>query len=440
MVHSGLPPSFVRNLSWQSVATGSSLILGFVSSLLIGWRLGAAGFGLYGFGLGTANLTMRFFRPPVYETCVRCFSDYQAREDMPGALAVARLCFLVEIAGALAGLLVVCSLAVVLACSGVFTDAKAMAVAWGGMASAASTTSSLTAVAVLRSLQRYHQLAILKMVEQSLLLAGAATALFVLGGGAAMVLAAATVCGLVNSSVLVIWAYTSLAPLVPAAGRRQPLRSLAARGREFVSFGRDTYLASLANLPAREFDVVLLGWLAPLQVVGAYHLAKRFMAGLDAVTEVAVSVLYPALAGMVARAQFAEVRRLLVRWLAVAGAGGILLALAVSVLVRGIVCFFLDAGYRDVPTLFCCLALGAAVSLPLCWAQCLAMALGRSRELLAAALCAGAGTLVLEVLGLLAVGPHGLAVACGMGTPLLSLIVLAFLRRSRRPQAGPALS
>lgn len=196
-------------------------------------------------------------------------------------------------------------------------------------------------------------------------------------------------------------------------------------------FIRFNYLASLTMIPTRELDVTLLAGCTDIASLGAYKLAKNFVAVLWLLGDALFLASYPELSRLVHQQDWARLRHWLRSSTFRLGAFG------AGVLVLGWIFFppllarLFPAAGPLVPTYFHIMILALPFWTAFLWINPLVLALGRPEIFAYGSFLGGAAVTLLYLLAI----PHGqawgAAVVTSLSTPLvLGFILILALRRA----------
>jgi O-antigen/teichoic acid export membrane protein len=286
---------FVRNSSWLLIANLGASGIHFLQSLLVARWLGAEQFGVLTLVLTYNALVNGVIDLRMWETVTRYVAKFWTRQDLPRTLATIKVCYLIDAATGLLGLLVMWLITPWLATN--FPD-PAQATFWLRLYSLAflAATLNLTSQAILRVFDHFSWLA-----WQTL----GATAIQALGvfllflwdqltiGALLVVLIVSELLGallLLGITLNVIRTHLPL-PLGSA-----PLRLLQGTYGELGQFLLGSNLTALLKTSGGYLEIPVLAHFASPAQVGYYKLAKSMVALISRIGEPFYQAIYPELA------------------------------------------------------------------------------------------------------------------------------------------------
>jgi O-antigen/teichoic acid export membrane protein len=175
-------------------------------------------------------------------------------------------------------------------------------VVWSSLGILSTVTGMPTAV--LRLFERFRLFSVQKTIAAAMKLAGVALAAW-LGAGLPGFVLAYLVSAVTGRLVLCAFAWSALR----AHGMQGFLRARTADWGEITRFAVWTNLITTASLPIKYFDVLLVGKLVSLEGVAIYKIIKQISLVMTMVSDSVYQVIYPRLAGLLARREFADAWR-----------------------------------------------------------------------------------------------------------------------------------
>lgn len=158
--------------------------------------------------------------------------------------------------------------------------------------------------AALRLFERFRLFSVQKTIAAAIKLAGVALAAW-LGAGLEGFVLAYLVAAVTGRVVLCGFAWRVLR----AHGMGGFLRVRAENWGEITRFSLWTNLITTVSLPIKYFDVLLVGKLVSLEGVAVYKITKQISLVMTMVSDSVYQVIYPRLAGFLARRELAEAWR-----------------------------------------------------------------------------------------------------------------------------------
>ena len=417
-----VPIGFYRNLSWQFVASMTSVAVGFVYSILVARTIGVGDFGLMSLGLSFATVTFQVVELRLQEAVIRYVAEFWEARDDRRTVAALKLFLFADLGTGL----VAFSLVLVgarWAEAHLLHDARGPSVMFLAATTVFfSNVATATAYGVYRVFGEFRLQAIIMIATSVAKLVATTVAMFALGCGVVGVLVVAAAASLIANGLLIGFAVRVLLQRISRGDLRAPLSLLAERKVEMRKFVTNTYLLSLTMIPTKDLDTNILGIFAPLHVVGVYKIAKSFMSAVWTVSDPIFLVVYPELARLWTRRAFGELRAFIKRIVVVGGVSALAAYLVAFATVPAIIVKLLGAGYAPAGSLFRWMTWGVVIWGPLVWVNPLLMAAGRPDLVLKSSLGTALATLALFWL----VIPHAGALGAGIVSALATPIVLSF--------------
>ncbi|MCC6338269.1 MAG: lipopolysaccharide biosynthesis protein [Myxococcales bacterium] len=389
--------------------------------------LGPAAVGLMAACSAVAAIVFQFVELRLHEAVIKYSMEYAAEKNARACHGVARVSLLLDAGTGVLATLVSLAAGWVVQERIVASEPSMADLYWPiFLLSAATTAFGRVGMATALGLMRVYdgfRLHALVVAVSAILRLSAMWAALVLGFGIMGVSIAGAVVALGTTAVLVPLSFRRLERRFP--GERGGWEELRPRAREMRRFVRSTYLISVTQIPTKELDVALLPQLTSLEVVGAYKIAKNFMAAVWVLADPLFNTVYPEFTRMLAEKRPASARRFALRLTAVFGVvgltGSLFAALVVPPLIHGV----LGDRFAVATPLFLLMLLGAAPWLAAFWAHPFIIAAGRPDLSLRAMLVSSAfmfvGLLVATPLwgGMGAAAVSGLSSFAGVATVLL---------------------
>jgi O-antigen/teichoic acid export membrane protein len=426
----GTPVGFFRNIAWQYLSSLGGAFISFAYALIVGRLLGVADFGLMALALGFSSVVFQFVELRLHEAVIRYASEFWESDDHPRLVATVKLSLALDGLTAVLALLLTWGLAAWGERTIIRDPKGAEVILLAAAATFFMRVGTASAQGVLRVLRLYRLQAVVTLGGAILKLTVTVTGMALLGWGVRGVLVAAMLAHCVTSLALVTLVLSRLHRQVnlrrPGAG----LRLLQPRLQEMKRFVVNTYLLSVSMVPTKDLDVNLLGWLATLEVVGLYKIAKSFVAALWTLSDATFVVVYPELARLWAQRRVADIRAFVKRMTVVFGVGGVAAYLCAFALVPPVIRVVMGAEFSGAGPLFRWMAWGIMFWAPLVWINPLLMAAGRPDLTLRASLVGSIVTLLLFVIGIAEWGGTGAAAVYALASPVVIGLVIWFGRSS----------
>jgi len=179
------------------------------------------------------------------------------------------------------------------------------------------------------------------------------------------VVAAFAVGAFIQSAVPMIKALRLVRPFLSGVSIREGVQALAAHSRSITACLMNSNFSGYLKFAISPGDVFLLGLFATPAQLALYGLAKQLTAPLSFLQANIQTAITPEISSLVARRKFAQLKRLLVRYLMLTFALGSLLLVCATVLGRWLVLQFLAAEYLAALPVFYLLIIAAWLMLAL---------------------------------------------------------------------------
>ncbi len=424
-----VPGGFFRNVAWQYGGTLGSSAIGFFYTLIVARALGVEDYGLMALGLNVAAIVSRFATLYIRDMVIKYLAEFHEGGDLPRMLATIKLSLLLDAAcGAL-------SVALIMAAGfwagpHVLHDGRAWPVlALSAVAYVSQNVADDTALGVLRLFNRFRLMAVVDLSGAALRLALAAVAIWGLEWGVFGVLGALALTNLLVNLTLLASALALVHRIIPLR-TPAPISLLAPRAGEIRSFLTHNYFMSVTGATCANADLTLVGYFVGKDAAGVYRVAKSFVILMSQAAYAVSHVLYPHVARLWSRGDFARLKAFVRRLSGVMGGGSLLLYGALFVVVPPAIRWMLGPQFAEAGTLFRLMAWGVVVWTPFMWATSLLLAAGRTDLLLRSSVLTSV-VVILLLLGFTALwGARGAAVVDAMTVPLSVGYALVQVRRA----------
>lgn len=427
----GLPQGTFPNIGWQTYSSVSVIAIAFLYSLIVARCLGVADFGLIALGMSIVALIFRLVEATVYEALVNSLTDFLQRKDHDRAVASIKLSLMAECLSSAAGL-IICLLLSPLLQAYLLRDPRGMFVlVTCALAAAVSRIGSFTVIATLRVFEDYRTSAMIRVSQQLINLIGVIIVLVHFKLGISAVLIVEVLSRLAGATLGLFALIKQMRKSFSAQALTAPMSAIRQDHKRLWCFVRNTYFSSLTLIPARELDINVLGLFLPIEVVGAYQIAKRFMQGLDALSDIIISVIFPAISKLWHAGDVIALRffiRKLTQGLSVLG---IILYLTFAFGFPVLISHVLGHEFARANSIFQVMLWPILFRLPLEWAPALLLSANRSNLYLRGSILSGVITVVLLLILVPLAGELGAALSYGLSLPLLFAILYSYVRKEK---------
>lgn len=419
-----VPAGFYNRLSWQYVASLTTVGVGFVYALVVARALGPAEFGLMSLGLGFATIVFQVVELRLQEAVIRYVAEFWEAQDAARTLAALKL-FLIANVGT--GLL---AFVLVLGAGGwaeehLLRDVRGQSVLLLAALTVLFTNmATATAYGVYRVFGEFRLQAIITSVGAVVKLAITSAVLFGLRWDVIGVMGVGMAASLGTTALLLGFALRIVARKIDLKNTPAPLSVLAERRTEIRKFVTSTYVLSLTMIPTKDLDLNLLGLFVPLQVVGVYKIAKSFMSAVWTISDPIFLVVYPELARLWTRRAMDEMRGFVKRITAVVGVSALLAYLGACIVVPIVIVQLMGEEFAGAGSLFRLMTWGLVFWAPFVWVNPLLLAAGRPDLVLKASLVGGILTLLIYFVAIPRWGAAGAAFVTALVNPIVLVLSL----------------
>ncbi len=429
-LNAGIPAGFYRSLSWQYVGSFWAIFAGGLYSVFIGRGLGAADFGLITLGLSSVTLVFLMASLRLHEVVIRYVAEFWEHGDHERTVAMVKLSFIADLSTCVLALLLVVCLSP-FAEAHLLRDHRSVMVLWLSAFSVFFVTlGNATSIGILRVFGDFKTQSLVSITTTTFKLALSLAGVFLLGWRVRGVLVAALASSALSSLCLMTAAIWRLNHYVPLRHISAPITLLRPRLAEIARFARSLYFLSLTGIPTKELDVNILGYFAPLHVVGTYKIAKNFMTGVWALADPTLFVVYPELARMWSRKDLAAVKVFVHRLTAILGVCGVVIFVGAFAVIPRMIQYVLGNAFHQSGVIFCAMLWPVLIWFPLQWVNPLLMAAGRPDLTLRAAIAESVIVTIMYFLVIPKLGAIGAACVYALATPLVLLFGLWLGRRA----------
>jgi len=301
----------LKNASWRFGANGVEYAASFIQSILLARFLGMEGFGLFVLVSTYIVIVNKIVDFRVWEVVTKYVAEFKEKDDLPSALSMIKLSYLVDfLSGVLSFLFILFSAGWicqhVLHRPDVQTAAKVYA-----LVLLISTTQG-TSSAVLRVFDKFRIQGLLSAFGSVITLGFIVGALLMRPEFIA-VFWAIVWAAVVNAVIMTFVTVKHIAPYFQGMWERSKISLLKDRFREMTLFLFHTSFNYLITLATKDIDVVILNYFCGVASVGVYQIAKKIARGLGFLADPLYYAVYPDLAKMWAREARSEIRRYLSR-------------------------------------------------------------------------------------------------------------------------------
>lgn len=430
-ISKGLPPTFLRNLSWQYLAAIGSGVLGGLYAVFISRTLGLVAFGTYSLCLSIAALIFNCADLRLQEVAIR----FLMHPDDPNGVENAswstiRTLFVVDLAVRAVALAIIIFTSQIVATYIVRNSAAGPLLAWSGAMLFISKAGNSPAVGILRSLNRFEWTARLTIADWAARLAATLVLAIWIKLTIALVLLIAIVVGGVFNLLTVACAVRCWSSSNPSA----KISGQSHSTREFWTFVKSCYGISLSDNAVKELDSTLVGWFLNVEAVGIYRMAKYFVQIVWRVSDPIFLVIMPEFRRLLRSTQREALRIFLRRVTLALAIGALITYVFSSAAMPWVTALFLGPQFQDVALVYPLMLSFILIGMPLIWTHAFLAAAGRPDIQLRANLIGNSAVIVIMIILTPYLGVYGAAIGWSIGMSatfgLSGLFVWQFIKKS----------
>ncbi len=296
----------LSNSSWLLGANVISSICGLAQGILLARALGVEQYGTLGIITSFTAVMGQAFDSRSWETSIKFITQFWAQGDERRALAVIKLCYLVDIVTALVAFGLAWTLAGWAARAFLYDPAYTSSIRIYAFVLLCGWSGGTTAL--LRIFNRFDLLAKISAGMSALSLAGMVLVLFVWGLGLNGVLWVYVLLAVLSLGIDLYLAAYFLRSRFAVCWHEAQLGHLAGHRREIGRFLLSTNLTALLKIVQNNAPILALGyWSTPVQV-GYYKLAQGFASNLGRVYGPIFQTIYPELSSLWAQRNVGQIR------------------------------------------------------------------------------------------------------------------------------------
>lgn len=417
------PSGFLNQLSWQYVATLSVIICGFVHTILIAGKLGAASLGIMALAAGVTTIISQFFNLSMKDAVIRYVTIFLSQGKDDSAIAILISCILFNLAAASVYFLLVFSAAPFLSDLLIRSPEGASVIRIYSVVLISQILLSDSILGYIRIRHALNYYAIGQLISSVLRLAISYIGLFHFQMGLMFVVITTAATSLLTFSILL----TTLSRLIPiekffykTAPWKDP--EVDAIFFEMKAFLRNNYFTGLLTIPGKELDTNLLGFFTTIENVGVYKIAKNFISSIWAITDPIHLVIYPECAKFWANNDQSGLYHFIGK------VSGLLLVFSLCVIIGSslvvpyIIQLFIGEEFSNASTLFVIMVSSIVIWIPLLWAHPIFLTAGRTDLALKASLAHSILSVLLYAFFIANYGMIGAAIAYAINAGLIACL------------------
>ncbi len=192
---------------------------------------------------------------------------------------------------------------------------------------------------------------------------------------------------------------------------------------EVCVFSKHMYLSSLSMVPTKELDVNILGWVASMEVVGVYKVAKNFLAALWSFLDAVNLVCYPKISKLIHYGLGSELKEFILALTKYMFIAGIMLFILGFVGVPYALSIFFDNIGEEAASLFQIMSIGILFWAPFVWLNPFILASGRADVIAKGAMLAATVMIFLYPIFIVLFGSYGGAIINAISSPLTIFLI-----------------
>ncbi|NOX50264.1 MAG: hypothetical protein GXP16_06975 [Gammaproteobacteria bacterium] len=428
---SDFPTGFLNQLSWQYVATLSVVIFGFVHTIMIAGKLGAASLGVIALGASVTTIIAQFFNLNMKSAIIRYVTIFLSKGKPDTAIAILTSCILINLIAATLFFLLVFAAAPFLNDLLIRSTEGVSVIRIYSIVLISEMFLSDSILGYIRIRHALSVFAIGQLISSVLRLAVTYIGLFHFQMGLMFVVITTASTSFLTFSILLA-ALSRLLPLKKFLVKTAPWRDpdVNAMIPEMKTFVRNNYLTGLLTIPGKELDINLLGFFTTVENIGVYKIAKNFISSIWAITDPIHLVIYPECAKFWANNDRAGLLYFIKK------VSGFLLVFSLFVIVGSspavsyVVQLFMGDEFSKAGTLFIIMVSSIVIWIPLLWAYPIFLTAGRTDLALKASLAHSILSALLYVFFIARFGVIGAAIAYAVNAGLIACLQYYLISRN----------
>lgn len=285
--------TLIKNVGWLLSGNTIATILALLSTVIKTRMLGVEQFGLLSVIVAYVTLVQQFASFGAWQALIKFGAESLKQENMNKFMEQIKICFLLDIIGAVSG--------TIIAVAGTFLLASWKG--WGTQTSQMAALFSLsilftlagTPVGILRLLDRFDLITAQNITAAALGLIGSVFVMIFDGGiwGFMITMLAASVLG---NLVFIAMTLVALKKRKMHIDRQIPIKEW----KPFVKFSMWTYATASLDIPVQQLDIIIVSAVISMGAAGIYKIIKQVIVLLSMLADPIYQAVYPQFVTMIA--------------------------------------------------------------------------------------------------------------------------------------------
>ena len=420
---SGLPTGFLKQLSWQYLATISVVVCGFIHTIIIANILGIEILGILALATGITVICAQFFILNMKDVVIRYISIFLAEEKHSSAHNLLKIGIAVNISAAVAYFILICLISPFLNDLLIKTEDGSTLIRLFSLVPIFQFILSDSILGYIRINNKLNIYASGQFISSVLRLGITYIGLVYFQLGIFFVILTTIASGLL---ILIILVLTTIR--LSKDSRRTPWKEtindkeITIFAPSIKKFVRNNYLTGLLSIPGKELDINLLGFFTTVENVGVYKIAKNFISAIWAITDPIHLVLYPECSKFWVQKNHSGLIKFIKRITGLLLLFSILIATTSGIAVPYFIDIFMDAEASYASTLYLIMVSSIIIWVPLLWIHPILLTAARTDLALKASFIHSVLSVVLYFSFITSLGLIGTAIAYAVNAALISLV------------------
>ncbi len=364
----------IRNTGWLFSAQVVAAVLAFLQGVILTRALGVESFGVFALVMAFVLLVIQIFDSRIWEPIIKFIPQFREQGEDERAVATIQLCYLIEVAAGIVSFVVILAVAEIGTAWFIKDPSASGLVRLYGALALINIPNEATS-ALLRVADRFDWLSYQTASTMALTTLGTGLVWW-LGPTLEHFLLAQLIGAAMGVAILAVMGFLVAREMGLAFWRSLALAGLRGHYREVLRFIFLSNLTGTCRIITMRADVLILGFFSSPAAVGVYELAKRLATQLGNFAAPLNTSVFPEMSKLMARRDFAAVRRLQ-RQLSAAILAFVVPACALGTIVAPVVIpAFFGAEFTPAIVLFQIL-LWQFIWMPLVWFPGFLLSLGR---------------------------------------------------------------
>lgn len=429
---SGFPQGFLKQLSWQYVATLSVVIFGFIQTILIANKLGASQLGIIALAASLTTIISIFFNFNLKDVVIRYVNIFTASDKLRSADNVLFISVLLNFILSIVYFIVIYFLAPILNDLIIKADGGEDVIRLYSFVLIFQFMLTDSILGYIRLRHALHVYAAAQFLSSLLRLLAVFIGLWYFQMGIFFVVAVNGITAFLTFSILFIKSLRILSTENRQfSGRPWQDKEIANSFPSIGRFVRNNYITGLLAIPSKELDMSILGLFTTTENVGIYKVAKNFIASIWAIADPIHLVIYPECAKFWAKADVVGLYKFVQKVTYFLIAFSALIIIGSWIAVPFFIDIFIGQEFSYASILFMIMVSSTIFWMPLLWVQPVFLATDRTDLALKVAFIHSVISTLMYFGLIYQFGLLGVAIAYALNSTVLALLKYYYVTKSR---------